>query len=267
MTRKTKVAVVFDLDETIGHFWQLGKLWEGLRVFKDKKFNEKDFHKILDSFPHIFRPGIFNVFNYLKDQKRNDRGIKVIIYSNNMGTPKWANMIKKYIEKKIDYKLFDKVITAWKVNGTIYEKCRRTNEKTYSEIVRCGKLNKKTQIFFVDDAYHPRMYNKMTEYMHIKQWKFEYNIKSMVEKVLKSCTKLTDKDKEELQQKLPQYIERQDWGNIRYSNGKSPSNEEKKLGKELLVNIKTFLKEKNKNTLNNKRKNKRKNKRWTRKKN
>ncbi len=250
MPRKTKVAVIFDLDETIGHFYQVGKMWEGLKFFYDKKFKEKDFHKMLDLFPHVFRPGIFNVFKFLKAQKIRDPKIKIIIYSNNMGTPKWANMIKKYIEKKINYKLFDKVITAWKVNGVIYEKCRRTNEKTYTEIVRCAKLNKETKIFFVDDAYHPRMFNGKTDYMHIKDYKFAYNIEEMVRKFLRSecCKKLKSEDKMELMSKLPRYINRLDWGYVRYNNGDKPSQKEVNLGRDMLTNIKEFLRENNKFT-------------------
>jgi len=251
MRKNIKVAVIFDLDETIGHFWQIGKLWEGLKILKGNKFGEKDFNEILDMFPYVFRPGIFNVFKYLKAEKIKDKRIKVIIYSNNQGTPKWANMIKKYIEKKINYKLFDKVITAWKVDGKIYEKCRRTNEKTYSEIVRCGKLNKKTQIYFVDDAYHPRMYNKNTDYFHIKPWQFAYNIEYIVNKIIRthSGKKIKEGEKVKLKIKLIENIKNQNWGNIRYTNGDKPNMKDKQLGKELLIDIKNFLRKNNKKTL------------------
>ena len=39
-------------------------------------------------------------------------------------------ILKHYIEKKLNYKLFDKLITAWKVGGKIYyEKCRSGHDK------------------------------------------------------------------------------------------------------------------------------------------
>ena len=266
MGKKTKVTVVFDLDETIGHFWQIGNLWESIKYLKGNKFGERDFHKILDMFPHVFRPGIFEVFKYLKAQKIRDRNIKIVIYSNNQGPPAWANMIKRYIEKKINYKnLFDKVITAWKVNGVIYNKCRKTNEKTYSEIVRCAKLNKDTEIFFVDDAYHPRMFNKKTDYMHIKEYKFAYDIDEMVDKYLNSscCKKLSKKSLLNLKSKLPNYVRRLDWGYVKYTNGNKPSQKEMELGNDVLKNIKLFLKEKNKRSLKRKKKSRKK---YTRKK-
>ena len=266
MPSSPKVAVIFDLDETIGHFYQVGKLWEGLKFFEDNKFTESDFHKMLDMFPYVFRPGIFNVFKFLKKEKCKNRRMKVIIYSNNMGTPKWARMIKNYIEKKIKYKLFDKVITAWKVNGIIYEKCRRTNEKTYNEIIRCANLNKKTELFFVDDAYHPRMFNKKTDYMHIKEYKFAYEINELVNKYLNSssCKNVSKKSLLNLRSRLPNYVRRLDWGYVRYTNGNSPSQKEIQLGNDLLKNIKSFLKEKNKNSLRKKKNKSRK--KYTRKK-
>jgi hypothetical protein len=243
MGKRAKIAVIFDLDETIGHFWQIGKMWEGLKMLKGNKFGEKDFFKILDMFPHVFRPGIFNIFKYLREKKKKHRHFKVIIYSNNQGTPKWANMIKKYIEKKINYKLFDKVITAWKVNGVIYEKCRRTNEKTYSDILRCGNLNSDTKIFFVDDAYHPSMFHNQVDYYHIKPWKFGYNIENMVSKVIKKYKnkKIREDEVEKISVKLVENIKNQNWGYIRYTNKNTPSFKEKNLGVGLFVTIKTFV--------------------------
>ena len=51
--------------------------------------------------------------------------IKVIIYTNNIGPKSWVFNIKKYIENKIQGKLFDKIIPAWKVNNIIYEKKKK----------------------------------------------------------------------------------------------------------------------------------------------
>ena len=57
-----------------------------------------------------------------------------MIYTNNNGPKSWTYDIKHYIEKKLNYKLFDKIITAWKVNGKIYEKCRSGHEKSYKDL-------------------------------------------------------------------------------------------------------------------------------------
>ena len=268
MPRRSKVAVIFDLDETIGHFYQVGKIWEGLKFFQETKFKDKEFFKLLDMYPYVFRPKIFDVFRYLRDQKKKDPSIKVIIYSNNMGTPKWENKIKKYIEKKINYKLFDKVITAWKVNGIIYEPCRSSNEKTYEEILKCANLNENMELFFVDDAYHPKMFHNKVDYMHIKEYRFAYNIENMVEKYLNSecCKKLSKASLLELRSKLPTYVKRLNWGREKYKNKEKPFESEYVLGKELHENIKSFLKEKNKHTRRRKSKSRKRKRGKTRKK-
>ena len=38
----------------------------------------------------------------------------MVIYTNNMGPKTWVHNIRKYIEQKLDYKLFNKTIAAWK---------------------------------------------------------------------------------------------------------------------------------------------------------
>ena len=214
-----------------------------------KKKNSINLH------PYVFRPKIFEIFRYLREKKRKDKNIKVIIYSNNMGTPKWANMIKSYIEKKINYKLFDKVITAWKVDGVIYEKCRTTNEKTYKEIINCGNLNKNTKIFFVDDAYHPKMYHKNVEYLHIKDWKFKYDINVMVNNFLNYAKeKLSNNKIQELREILPKFVKKQNWGYIRYKNSNTPNMKEVNIGENLKKSIVIFLKKYNKKSKSKRRK-------------
>tara|TARA_Y100000591_G_scaffold263577_1_gene236733 strand:+ start:1131 stop:2027 length:897 start_codon:yes stop_codon:yes gene_type:complete len=250
MHSKEKVAVIFDLDETIGHFWQVGKLWEGLKHLENRKFNEKDFQKILNLYPNVFRPEIFNILKYLRREKQKNKHLKVLIYSNNMGTPKWAQMIKKFIENKIGGKVFDKVITAWKVDGVIYEKCRSTNEKTYKDILNCGKFSKNTKIFFVDDTMHPKMKHNNVEYYYIEDYKFGYSVDNMVFKFLNSkiCNKLSSKSKFNLEKNLAKYIRKQNWGYIRYTNSESQSKEEKELGMKLSKSIKQFLRKNIKKT-------------------
>ena len=113
-------AVVFDLDETIGHFEELSILDYIIKDYIGKEIKKSDFFKIMDLFPNVFRPKIFKIFKYLRDKKieinnsNNKEKIKVMIYTNNTGCRMWANRIRSYIEKKINYKLFDRTICAWK---------------------------------------------------------------------------------------------------------------------------------------------------------
>ena len=47
-------VVVFDLDETMGHFIQLSEFDYNLKKFFNKNITRVHFFKILDMFPNIF---------------------------------------------------------------------------------------------------------------------------------------------------------------------------------------------------------------------
>jgi len=185
--------------------------------------------------PNVFHPKIFEIFKYLKKNRRN---LKIVIYSNNTGTPKWANMLKKYIEYKIGGKLFDKVITAWKVGGKIYQKCRTTENKTYNDILKCAKISKRSKIYFVDDYHHPGMIHKNVTYNHIKKWMFGYDIKKIVEKYVetKHCNNLSSEEKDDLIVDIPKYVARINWGKVKYRN-----DFKKERGTLLFKDIKNFI--------------------------
>lgn len=236
-----KNVVIFDLDETIGHFYQVSHIYEGLKFYYPNKFGKKEFFDLLDKMPHVFHPRIFDIFKYLKNVKKKKK-LKIIIYSNNTGTPKWANMIKKYIEYKIGGKLFDKVITAWKVDGKIYQKCRTTERKTYKDILKCGVISKKAKIYFVDDYYHSEMFHKNVEYNQIKQWMFGYKIHNVVKEYVLSCCKLDISEKNKLITDLPKYVSRIQWGRVNYKNNSSElTKSHKNMGDELFKDVKNFV--------------------------
>ena len=65
--------------------------------------------------------------------------------------------IRKYIEHKIGYKLFDRTIAAWKVGNVIYEKCRTSHSKSVRDLVRCSSVKISDKICFLDDQQHPKM--------------------------------------------------------------------------------------------------------------
>jgi hypothetical protein len=131
-----------------------------------------DFNNILDLFSEYLRPNIINILNYLKKKKQANICYKIMLYTNNVGPREWVEKIISYLEKKIDYKLFDQIIAAFKVNGKRIEMCRTTNEKTIGDFIKCTKLPAKTEICFLDDTYHSEMmgdnvyYIKMNPYVH-----------------------------------------------------------------------------------------------------
>ena len=175
-------VVVFDLDDTLGHFVQLSRLDWFLSKLYGKIVTREHFNEILDLFPNIFRPCIFTIMEYLKKEKKRRKDVKVMIYTNNTGCKIWVHRIKSYIEKKINYKIFDRVICGWKYDGSIIEPNRTGWDKKYTDLLRCGHLTKKDEILFLDDQYHPDMFHQKVRYLQLKPYIYNYPFKKMIMK-------------------------------------------------------------------------------------
>ena len=69
-----KKVIVFDLDETIGYFTQLGIFYSIIESFKKDnvhyEFNKHiellSFNKLIDIYPEFLRPNILNILNTIK---------------------------------------------------------------------------------------------------------------------------------------------------------------------------------------------------------
>ena len=94
---KSKKYVVFDLDETIGHFYKISTLYNTIWEYSGKQIN---LHRLLELYPEVFRPGMFKLFEYLKQEKIRNKQIKVVIFTNNMGPKSWTNAIKVLLKIK-----------------------------------------------------------------------------------------------------------------------------------------------------------------------
>ena len=193
-----KKVIVFDMDKTIGYFTQLGVLIEAIEEIRKKSIKRTDLYKIFDLYPECFRPGIFKTLKYIKKNKKKEN-IKLLIYTNNIGPKKWAYDIKNYLEYKIGKNLFDKVITAWKVEGKVYEKCRTTHYKIYKDLLMCGKLDKNDNILFFDDTFFEDLaINDKVTFIYNSAYKLDLDFKTMHKRFLKSKLKKLLKDKKSL---------------------------------------------------------------------
>ena len=173
-------VVVFDLDETLGYYTEYGIFWESLNVYlKSIKsniiLNQTYFNNILDLYTEFHRPNIVKILKYLKLKKQNNCCNKLLIYTNNQGPIYWARMLITYFETKIKYKLFDQIISAFKIQGKQIEVGRTTHLKTHSDLLKCGNIPDNTQICFLDDVYYPDMTHDNVYYINLKP--YEYNIK------------------------------------------------------------------------------------------
>jgi hypothetical protein len=181
--------VVFDLDETIGYFTEFGIFWDCLvnylKETNQKSLTQNDFDKTLDLFPEFLRPNIINILTYLKNKKQSKCCHKMMIYTNNTGPREWSQHIIKYFEKKINYKLIDQIIAAFKVNGKRVEICRTSHNKSHKDFIKCTKIPVNAEICFLDDTFYPDMSNDNIYYINIKPYfhdlKFEYMISKFKE--------------------------------------------------------------------------------------
>ena len=185
--------VVFDLDETLGYFTQVGIFWDCLQNFlyenenkQNEKLTQNDFNEMLDLFPEFIRPNIMNILQYLKHKKKTNCCHKLMIYTNNTGSKEWANQIKYYFENKINYKLIDQIIAAFKINGTQVEMCRTTHDKSHNDLIRCTKIPLDAEICFVDDTFHPKMANDNIYYINLKPYYYDLSFDVMIERFYKS---------------------------------------------------------------------------------
>ncbi len=166
---KSEKIVVFDLDETLGSFVELGIFWDAIEhILKIK--SEEHFFEVLDLFQEFIRPNILQILKFLKNKKRKKICSKVMIYTNNQGPKSWAQMISNYFNYKLNTKLFDQIIAAFKVRGKQIEICRTSHEKSVDDLIRCTKMPKNTQICFLDDQYHPLMEDESVLYINVKPY-------------------------------------------------------------------------------------------------
>jgi len=182
--------VVFDLDETLGYFTEFGIFWDCLanyiKIKNKKQLSQSDFDNILDLFPQFLRPNIINILTYLKEKKSSMCCHKMMIYTNNNGPKEWANHIIRYFENKINYKLIDQIIAAFKINGEKIEICRTTHNKTHKDLIQCTKIPGTAEICFLDDTFYPDMANDNVYYINIKPYYYDLQFDYMIKKFKES---------------------------------------------------------------------------------
>jgi hypothetical protein len=178
--------VVFDLDETLGYFVQLGILIDVIEEIFNIDMEQNLFNEILDLYPEFLRPNIIKILKYLKQRNQINNKNLVMIYTNNQGPRNWVYMIKSYFENKINYKLFDQVISAFKVKGEIIEVCRTSHRKSYDDFIRCTKLPKDAKICFLDDLQHDEMIHDNVYYINVKPYITTINFNEMVLRLINS---------------------------------------------------------------------------------
>lgn len=176
--------VVFDLDETLGYFTQLGIVWDVLQVIVGHgNCGARDFYALVDLFPECLRPNLWSILAYVDAKKKAGVCEKIMVYTNNHGPKSWAQLLVKYLDTKIGSALFDQVIAAFKVQGKIIELERTTHDKTHADLIRCTKLPDTAEICYLDDTYYPHMVHPDIYYIHVKPYQYEFSFSEMLRRI------------------------------------------------------------------------------------
>ena len=244
MRNRNNKVVVFDLDETLGYFSELGLFFDLLQEYKNKELSKNYIVELLDLYPEFLRTNIMGILNYLKAKKQSGDCRGVYIYTNNQGPKSWAEAIKNYFQIKLgDYKLFDKTIAAFKVGGKKVEMCRTSHTKTVKDFLACTRLPKNTKIFFLDDQEHPNMdKDSNVIYIHLEPYIYDLTGEEMVYRYLKSPLGEDIKDKEDFKNYILKYMRQE---NINSGNIVIYKQE----AKNIMLDLQTFLERKHNKTV------------------
>jgi hypothetical protein len=188
--RRGVKSIVFDLDETIGSFSDLHILWTGIENIhaSSDKNQQIVFNAVLDLYPEFLRYGIISIFDYLMEKKKQATYDKMYLYTNNQCPPPWISLLCNYIQSKLktEGELFDKIISAFKMNKKPLEIPRTTAQKTHSDFIRCSLLPATTEICFIDDSYHTNMINDRVYYIQPAPYHHGLKCETIIQRLVHS---------------------------------------------------------------------------------
>lgn len=243
--------VVFDLDETLGYFTQFGIFWDSLSHYLGTKkiyyLTKQDFYLILDLYPEFLRPNIINILNYLKQKKKSNCCHKMLIYTNNTGPREWAQNLIGYFEDKINFKLIDQIIAAFKINGKRIEICRTSSNKSHSDLIRCTKIPADAEICFMDDHLYPEMVGDNIYYINIKLYYHDLPFEEIINRFTNSdiCKKIFGKIPDDLRDSILKQIELYKYTVL--EKNKDEYEIDKILGKHIIFHLQNFFNRSTKN--------------------
>ena len=186
-----KQVVVFDLDETLGHFHLIRLVWESIHEFINYNnipymMNQADFNDLFDVFPKMLRPDILSILQFLKDEKDRGTCSGIMVYTNNKYPKEWVYLIIHYIEYKIGHKIFDNIVLAFKKNGRIQQMGRTTSDKKIEDFVACCRLPQSVEICYFDNTEYSGMVSENVYYLKVRAYYHPFTEAFIIQRVL-SC--------------------------------------------------------------------------------
>jgi hypothetical protein len=238
---KPKKIVVFDLDETLGCFNEIGIFWDALEQYHGHNLFKEQLFDVLDLFEEFLRPNILKILEFVKEQKMKNVCDHVMIYTNNQGPKSWVKMLSDYFNMKINYELFDKIIAAFKIRDKVIEMCRTSHAKSVEDLIRCTKIPNNTEICFIDDQFHPLMEQDNVYYINVKPYFFALPYETMAERYYNAFIKNTQEDgKRAFVDSIVASMKRYNY--FVRSKSELEQNTDKVVSKQLLIHLENFFK-------------------------
>lgn len=188
MTRKI-LTVVFDMDETLGHFNQLYIFFNLVQTFLNRQLNTDELYNMFDLFPEFLRPNIISLLKRIVKKHETNICDYVMLYTNNNGPKYWSQTIIDYFNYKLKYDLFTQIISSFKINNRPLELRNSGNKKSYKHYLNCTRLPKTTQVCFIDDQYYKDMEHDNVVYINIKPYVYNLTFKIMASRYYDSNVK------------------------------------------------------------------------------
>ena len=187
-SRDKQRVVVFDLDETLGHFHLIRLIWESIHEFINYNnipymMNQNDFNHLFDIFPEMLRPEIISILCFLKEKKSLGVCSGIMIYTNNKYPQEWVYLIIRYIEYKVGHTLFDNIVLAFKLNGRIQQIGRTTNEKKLEDFVACCRLPETVEICYFDNSEYNGMLAENVYYLKVRAYYYPFTEKDIIKRI------------------------------------------------------------------------------------
>jgi hypothetical protein len=182
-------VVVFDLDETLGHFHLIRLVWESINEFINYNnipymMNQTDFNDLFDTFPEMLRPEVISILQFIKGEKDRGACSGVMVYTNNKYSKEWVYLIIQYIQYKIGCKLFDNIILAFKMNGRVQQMGRTTNAKKIEDFVSCCRLPENVEICYFDNfEYSGMTAENNVYYLKVRAYNYPFSKESIIKGV------------------------------------------------------------------------------------
>ena len=175
----TSKHFVFDLDETIGSFRELHRLWNS------SERGVPNLIALLRLFPEFLRPGIVPILQYLYKKKQEQLFGNFYIYTNNQCGRFWVESIIQAIEVIAETPhLVDHIICAFKIDNVIVDSRRTSHWKTWNDLVRCTMLPSKAMICFIDDTYFPKMNRDRVFYLQPRPYETQLSLSEIAHRLM-----------------------------------------------------------------------------------